>query len=426
MSRLPDAFSECVSGAEAIAMAMERCKASIRAEAEACAWLTEQVRLERLRPLWTERNPEHPYGQKLFLDREALIYIPDFPGAQAKDEIDWAAGVLRRRVRWPRLVDRGGNHIDPSKLTEYERERAAGDVIWSLHHVPPAQNGSPLAAMGVADRESRMAASHYRIASWVTDDLVYRFTMKRAPLLALLDTVSRDVPEADRAEGEPGECGCWRESAEEQEAAQTAPDIVATFRLKLRGLPRLVEERRRSFKGGSLVFVNPDHEAAIKAELRAPLKEPFDRQLRAGKWVCYGFSEERGERVRIGSPWRDGLGFDDMGGMADKRGGRYSDVLFYRATAAAERPRQPIAAQPETMPTSPVLSQSEKAKLRGRLRDFLQRGTRTDPPQARTKAEWLDAARQRFGADAVTDNLFKEVWRDADLPAVWRAPGRRT
>lgn len=231
------------------------------------------------------------------------------------------------------------------------------------------------------------------------------------------------IPPADRAPSEPGECGCWRDSAEEQEATQTAPEVLAAYRAKMRGLPRLVEERRRCFEGGSLVFVNHDYEAAIKTELRAPMKEHFDRQLRAGSWICYGFSEERGERVRIGSPWRDGLSFDDAGGMTDKRGGRYSDVLFYRAS---ELPRQPISVQPQTVPPNPELSQSEKAKLRRRLKDFLERETGIDPPRARTKAEWLGSARQEFGADAVTENLFEEVWREADLPPMWRAPGRRT
>jgi hypothetical protein len=65
-------------------------------------------------------------------------------------------------------------------------------------------------------------------------------------------------------------------------------------------------------------------------------------------------------------------------------------------------------------------SQSDKARLRRRVRAFLEAGSR-----ANTKADWRVLAGQVFG-DAATDNLFEEVWRDADLPPAWRFPGRRT
>ena len=377
-------------------MVMDRCKALVRTEAEACAWLTEQVLLERLKLSWTERSAEYPYGKMLYLDGADLIYVPSHRDLRALDQIDWRAGQLRRRLRAPKPAASNEEHPDPFKMSDDE---------------------------AVACYGFRSSGEEREPKEWITDELTYPFTVQRASLSAILDTVSRDIPVADRAEGEPGECGCWRDSAEEQETAQTAPDILAAYRAKMRGLPRLMEERRRSFEGGSLVFVNHDCEAAIKTELRAPLKEHFDRQLRAGKWICHGFSEERGERVRIGSPWRDGLSFDDVGGLTDKRGGRYSDVLFYRA---AELPRDPILARPQPAPLKPLLLQSEKAKLRHQLKDFLERETRIDPPQARTKAEWLQSARKQFGADLVTDNLFEEVWREADLPGLWRAPGRRT
>jgi hypothetical protein len=70
-------------------------------------------------------------------------------------------------------------------------------------------------------------------------------------------------------------------------------------------------------------------------------------------------------------------------------------------------------------------SQSEKAKLRRRVKEFLGEQAEIEPPRAQTKADWRHLVRQEFG-DAVTDNLFDAVWRQADLPPAWRAPGRRT
>jgi hypothetical protein len=136
------------------------------------------------------------------------------------------------------------------------------------------------------------------------------------------------IPEADRAVGEPGERGCWRDVAEEQESKTTAPDVLASCEMRLLELPRLAAERRWSWETGIQRF-NPNARADVIRELRAPLKQHFNSQLRAGKWACFGFSEACGERVRISSAWRDGISFDDTGGMTDERGHRYSDVLFY-------------------------------------------------------------------------------------------------
>lgn len=400
---------ETFAGAQTVGMVLDRCKAWLRTDAAACSWLTAEVRDGRLKLSWVESSPEYQHG--LYLHGESFIYFPCFPGAQATDELDWGAGVLRRRVRYPSIPDRWGGR-DPSKMTMFDRlER---DKELRARHEPSA-----LELLS----SNRGAAPHAGSEEWITKELIFPFRVERASLAGVLDRVSRDIPVTDRAKGEPGECGCWRDSAEEQEAAQTAPDLLAAYRTKMRGLPQLVEERRRYFEGGSLVFVNNDFDGAVRAELRAPLKEHFDRQLRAGKWICYGFSEERGGRVRIGSPWRDGLSFDHAGGMTDKQGGLYSDVLFYRAT---ELLCEPVCAQPQSGLAAPVVTQAEKARLRSDLKDFLESETRNDPPRALTKAEWLHAARHKFGADAVTDNLFDKAWRNADLADKWRAPGRRT
>jgi hypothetical protein len=70
-------------------------------------------------------------------------------------------------------------------------------------------------------------------------------------------------------------------------------------------------------------------------------------------------------------------------------------------------------------------SQSEEAKLRHRVKEFLEAKTKIDPPCAQTKQGWRKLAREQFG-EAVTDNLFDEVWQAAELPTTLRAPGRRT
>jgi hypothetical protein len=63
------------------------------------------------------------------------------------------------------------------------------------------------------------------------------------------------------------------------------------------------------------------------------------------------------------------------------------------------------------------------ARLRRALRRWLQREA-----QARGrswyKRQYCEAARKKYG-DRVTDNLFNEVWRLADLPGALREPGLR-
>ena len=61
---------EIISSAIAVEMVMERFKSSACAEAEAGAWLSEQVRHGKLKLLWNDRNPENPYGKALYLTGE--------------------------------------------------------------------------------------------------------------------------------------------------------------------------------------------------------------------------------------------------------------------------------------------------------------------------------------------------------------------
>ena len=54
----------------------------------------------------------------------------------------------------------------------------------------------------------------------------------------------------------------------------------------------------------------------------------FDKALRQGRWVAFGYPPEGGRRVRIEEPWRPELKFDEKGNMWD--GNQcFTDVRFY-------------------------------------------------------------------------------------------------
>ena len=74
---------------------------------------------------------------------------------------------------------------------------------------------------------------------------------------------------------------------------------------------------------------------------------------------------------------------------------------------------------------TPYQPQSEKERLRRRVRQFLEDEAEFDPPRAQTKAEWQRLPRQELG-DAVSQNLFDQAWQAVNIPTAWRAPGRRT
>lgn len=76
---------------------------------------------------------------------------------------------------------------------------------------------------------------------------------------------------------------------------------------------------------------------------------------------------------------------------------------------------------------------SAKSKLLRSVKEFLERHARA-ASHAETdsraelphrKVEWYELTRKTCGS-AVTNHLFNEAWREADLPADWRMPGRRT
>jgi hypothetical protein len=79
---------EFITAAEAVEMVMERFKfkPSGCTEDEACAWLSEQVRIGKLKLLWTDRDPTYLTG--LILAGENFAFIPGLPGTRVLDELD--------------------------------------------------------------------------------------------------------------------------------------------------------------------------------------------------------------------------------------------------------------------------------------------------------------------------------------------------
>jgi len=164
---------EYITGAEAVEMVMARFKWSACTEAEAYALLTERLDQRTLKLLWEGINAEHPYGPGLYLKGEDFIYIPGFPGARAIDELDWKAATLTRRLRTLKPVKRKGADADPLRL---------------------------LFVMETADEMRQRVMSRYGFGAtdssdepepeeWSTEELIYRFRVKHASLVEILDVV---------------------------------------------------------------------------------------------------------------------------------------------------------------------------------------------------------------------------------------------
>ena len=79
----------------------------------------------------------------------------------------------------------------------------------------------------------------------------------------------------------------------------------------------------------------------------------------------------------------------------------------------------------EALATSNALNtqpQSETAKLRKRLRKWIEKFAVTEEAKGLVKADFLQLAREKVNK-RITDNLFKETWRVAEIPAVFREAG---
>lgn len=373
-------------------MVIEQFDKSGCTEAEACSYLIEQVRKDKLKLFWTENSPEYPYGRspnRLFLAGDNIfdiggdspIFLPGIPAARAVDEIDWGAGLLRRRVRYPKIVDREGKDIDAAALSDYERRRASSDIVWpEFEHDLPGDGTSPLAIIESNEREVRAALCEYFVKEWVVEELTYPFTIKRASLVAILDPVRVPLAEAAGIIANHRKVGI-------EAGFDTLIEAASTKRIRIYGTPEY--------------------------------KWQGDR-IRARVWRKLG----RGEAQ-----------FSTETSTGRSPSGSWSNPYVFRTDL--ERLLQELAGdraegsdtsiiEPGAATASRQDTHSEKAKLRRRIKKALEAETEQDPPRAQSKAGWLELMRQKFGADAVTDNLFDEAWQKADLPEAWRAPGRRT
>jgi hypothetical protein len=381
---------ETLSAAETVEMVIERFESSGCTKAEAGAWATDQVRKSKLKLLWTEYSPECLYGQPngLYLAGNSsfddanggLIYLFSFPGARALDELDWAAGLLRRRVRWPKLVDREGKDIDTATLSDHERQRASADILWyeSEHHSPRGAT-SALDAIEMTGREAWAPLREYFVKEWVIEELTYPFTIKRASLVAILDPVRVPLVEAAGIIANDLDVDI-------EKGLDTIIEAGATKRIKVYGTP---EHKWQGDRIRARVL-----RKIVRGEARLST-EPSAGESASGSWSNpYVFRTDLERLLRE---------------LADDSG-----------TGPDTRITQPGAG------TARHDTQSEKAKLRWRIKKALESEAKKDAPRARTKAGWLELMRQEFGNDAVTDNLFDEAWQKADLPAAWRTAGRRT
>jgi hypothetical protein len=94
---------------------------------------------------------------------------------------------------------------------------------------------------------------------------------------------------------------------------------------------------------------------------------------------------------------------------------RIVDIRVQEAPARRRSPRPQRVDEPRTY--------RSLAKLRTELRRWLQQEARARGPRWQKK-HYCAVARARFG-DQLTNNLFNEVWRSANLPQALRRPGLR-
>jgi hypothetical protein len=157
-------------------------------------------------------------------------------------------------------------------------------------------------------------------------------------------------------------------------------------------------------------------------ELKARLEAEFLAKLTAGSLQATGFECPVGlddERRPIRAEWWERLKPDFAASEAKGAGGLHVvDIRVQESQPARTRYSHRSAAD-EHMPSEHALL----ATLRADVRRWLQQEARARGTSWQKK-HYCSAARSRFG-DRVTDNLFNEIWRSADLPEALRRPGLR-
>jgi hypothetical protein len=153
--------------------------------------------------------------------------------------------------------------------------------------------------------------------------------------------------------------------------------------------------------------------------LKEKLEAEFLAKLTAGSLQASGFVWPKGLNPRRQTiprtRWRD-LEPDFAASEATDGGLRIVEIRVQKCKPARSRSPRPRRADQRCEHTA-------LAKLRTNLRRWLQQEARSRG-QSWQKKHYCSAARTRFG-DRMTNNLFNEVWRSADLPEALRRPGLR-
>ena len=156
-------------------------------------------------------------------------------------------------------------------------------------------------------------------------------------------------------------------------------------------------------------------------ELKERLEAAFLAKLTAGSLRASGFVWPIGLNARRrtipAERWHQ-LEPDFAASEATGEGLRIVDIRVQESQPARTRSSRPSLTN-ERMPRE----HASLARLRTELRRWLQREAQSRGTSWQKK-HYCTAARTSFG-DRVTNNLFNEVWRSADLPEGLRRPGLR-
>ena len=164
------------------------------------------------------------------------------------------------------------------------------------------------------------------------------------------------------------------------------------------------EDDRRQFRAHKL-----------KEQLEAELLAKLTAGSLQASGLAWPIALNPKRRTIPGRRWQD-LEPDFAASQATGGGLRIVDIRVQEAQPARSRPPCPRRADD-------LREHRSLAKLRTDLRRWLQHEARVRGTSWQKK-HYCSAARIRFG-DRLTNNLFNEVWRFADLPEALRRPGLR-
>ena len=277
--------------------------------------------------------------------------------------------------------------------------RPAGPPSWELAGAvlprQPAHGGLPY---------------HEALAAWGHPDLMAKLAATRRAHV--------DAKEAEKIAA--AELQAWRDSRRTVYGSQVA--VYPT------GRPPEPIARHEAARAAAV--------AAGKAEMEAlrAAEADFKERWYSGELIAFGIREN--EPVLMRSARRHELRFSGTRAEVIVPLGRsrtepdFHEVLFYRSADHSHLRALADDVLTTAGPSSPSArsgqSQSAKARLRADLKGFLEREAKAEMPRAASKSGWISLARVEFGLGEVTDNLFEQVWAEADLPSAWREPGRRS